>query len=177
VIPASATVGEARRRFTLGGHGAYPIVDEQRALVGIVTRGDVLGDEGPDDDDLLAEVATRQVVTVAPRDAAQRALRVMVEESVEHVPVVDGEGALVGICTRTDLLEVRRGQLDLERLQRGVTPLRRGAASACVRRLPLVLLTPRSGSTLPDRGCGMPAPRSSGSRSTSSSTQPQRSAV
>jgi H+/Cl- antiporter ClcA/CBS domain-containing protein len=128
VIPASATVGDARRRFTLGGHGAYPIVDEQHALVGIVTRGDVLRDAGPDDDDLLAEVATRQVVTVTPRDPAQRALRVMVEEGVEHVPVIDDDGALAGICTRTDLLEVRRGQLDLERLQRGVTSLRRGAA-------------------------------------------------
>jgi CBS domain-containing protein len=44
----------------------------------------------------------------------------MVDEHVEHVPVVDGDGRLLGICTRTDLLKVRRGQLALERVQAGV---------------------------------------------------------
>jgi len=44
----------------------------------------------------------------------------MVEEGVEHVPVVDADGRLVGIVTRTDLLEVRRRQLALERPQPGL---------------------------------------------------------
>jgi CBS domain-containing protein len=38
----------------------------------------------------------------------------MLEEDVEHVPVVE-DGALVGICTRTDLFKLRRAQLELER--------------------------------------------------------------
>jgi len=58
-------------------------------------------------------------VTVHPTDTAQAALRVMVDEHVEHVPVIDGEHRLVGICTRSDLLKVRRRQLDLERRQAG----------------------------------------------------------
>ncbi len=113
----TSTVGEARSRFAAGGHGAYPIVDGER-VVGIVSRRDLLGDDCGDTEPLL-EHAARQVLTVGPTEAAQIALRVMVDEGVEHVPVVDEEQYLVGICTRTDLLKVRRGQLDLERAQPG----------------------------------------------------------
>jgi predicted transcriptional regulator len=44
----------------------------------------------------------------------------MVDEHVEHVPVVAPDQQLVGICTRTDLLKVRRRQLELERRQDGL---------------------------------------------------------
>jgi H+/Cl- antiporter ClcA/CBS domain-containing protein len=111
-LDASATVGEARARFARGGHGAYPIVADNR-LVGIVSRGDVLRDTWADDT-ALVDVASRDLVTVRPDESAHAVLRVMVEEGVEHVPVVDG-GALVGICTRSDLLKLRRSELELER--------------------------------------------------------------
>lgn len=117
-LTADATVGQARDRFAGAGHGAYPLVDERR-LVGIVSRGDILRHGGSDQDPLIGH-ATLQVVTVDPEDSAQQALRVMVDEQVEHVPVVDRHGALVGICTRSDLLKVRRRQFDLEVRQDGV---------------------------------------------------------
>jgi chloride channel protein, CIC family len=121
VLPRTATVGVARLRFAAGGHGAYPIVDGQQ-LVGIIARSDVLrADDTPAvDDQPLLDLAAEQVVTVAPTDTAQAALRIMVDEQVEHVPVVDADNRLVGICTRTDLLEVRRRQLELERPQPGL---------------------------------------------------------
>ena len=113
-IPSDASVGEVRRRFASGGHGAYPIVKGGR-LAGIVSRGDVLRDDCADDASVL-DHASRDVVVVRPGDGAQTVLRVMIDEGVEHVPVVAGE-ELVGICTRTDLLKVRRDQLALERTQ------------------------------------------------------------
>jgi chloride channel protein, CIC family len=114
-LDARATVGDARERFGRGGHGAYPIVAGD-ALVGIVSRGDVLR-EGCDDALPLIEHASRDVVTVRSDDNAQAVLRVMVDEEVEHVPVVD-DGRLVGICTRSDLLKVRQQALEQERPQR-----------------------------------------------------------
>lgn len=118
-VSQSATFGEARARFDVHGHGAYPIVDGPR-LVGIITRGDALGDDC-DDEQPVIDCATNHVVTVAPTDTAQTALRIIVDEQIEHLPVVDGDHHLVGICTRTDLLKVRRDQLESERRQEGLT--------------------------------------------------------
>jgi len=117
-LPATATTGDARQRFLAGGHSAYPIVDGDR-LLGIVTRGDVLRDDRPDGQPLIDD-AIPQVVTVRPADSAQTVLRTMLDEHVEHVPIVDGHGRLVGICTRTDLLKIRRRTSDLERRQTGL---------------------------------------------------------
>jgi H+/Cl- antiporter ClcA/CBS domain-containing protein len=123
-LPHTATVGDARARFAAGRHGAYPIIDGAR-VVGIVARGDVLRDDS-DDDQLLLDHATSEVVTVRRSDTAQTALRIMVDEHVEHVPVVEPDRTLVGICTRTDLLKVRRRQLELERRQHGFATRRNG---------------------------------------------------
>jgi H+/Cl- antiporter ClcA/CBS domain-containing protein len=117
VLPATATIGDARARFAAGGHGAYPILDSGR-LAGIVSRGDVLRAEC-DDAERLLDHASTQVVSVHPAARAQTVLRIMLDEAIEHVPVVDAD-ALVGICTRTDLLKVRRRQLEHERPQPGL---------------------------------------------------------
>jgi CBS domain-containing protein len=116
-LPVTATMGEAKARFRETHHGAYPLVDDAGAVVGIITRGDLLRDESPDDDPII-DHATTEVVCVGPRDAAMVAMQVMLDESVEHVPVV-ADGSLVGIVTRSDLLEIRRTQLDLEAHQPG----------------------------------------------------------
>lgn len=114
-VTPTATVGDLRARFAAGGHSAYPVVDGNARLVGIVRRDDLLADPAADDAPVGRD-ETRDVVAVQPADRAQAVLRVMLDEQVEHVPVVDGTGVLVGICTRSDLLELRRRQLALERL-------------------------------------------------------------
>ena len=148
-LPATATVGEVRARFAAGGHGAYPILDHSQ-LVGIVARGDLLRDHCEDDERLIDHAST-QVLTVTSADRAQTALRVMVDECVEHVPVVD-DGVLVGICTRTDLLKVRRRQYELERPQDRLAARSNGSGSTHRRRFPLSLLrVTRAGrSSMPD---------------------------
>ncbi|MGZ4792351.1 MAG: chloride channel protein [Ilumatobacteraceae bacterium] len=118
-LPATTTVGQARVRFESGGHGAYPIVDDENGVMGIVSRGDILGNDCGDDEPLMT-LASADVVTVSPGDRAQIALRLMLDESVEHLPVV-ADGSLVGICTRTDLLKVRRRQLEHEQRDPGLT--------------------------------------------------------
>jgi H+/Cl- antiporter ClcA/CBS domain-containing protein len=116
-LPATASVGEARRKLQTGAHSAYPLVDEEGRCVGILSRGDLLRRPAADDEPVKA-VASRDVVAVSPDDTVFRALQRLLEEEVEHLPVVD-QGRLAGICTRADILRARRRQLDSERRQPG----------------------------------------------------------
>jgi len=120
-LPATATLGEARRRLAAGPHSAYPLVDAEGRCQGIVTRGDLLRQPEAADGDAIPvrDVASRDVVTVRPDDPVLVALHRMLEEGIEHVPVTGPDGRLAGICTRTDVLRARRRQFDLEQLQPG----------------------------------------------------------
>jgi CBS domain-containing protein len=117
VVPEGATVAEARAIFLSAGHSAYPIVARDGTPVGILTRGDLLAD-GVVDADRACEVASARVAAVAPGDPLERAVDVMLEEDVEHVPVLE-DGALRGIVTRTDLLKARDRMRGHERRQPG----------------------------------------------------------
>ena len=66
-LPSTATVGEARARFAAGGHGAYPIVDEENRLTGIVSRGDILGNDCEDDEPLMSQASTPELVTTSSK--------------------------------------------------------------------------------------------------------------
>jgi CIC family chloride channel protein len=116
-LSAAATVGAARDKLLAGRHSAYPLVDGEGKCVGILTRGDLLR-QPPDDSAPVATAASGDVVAVSPGDTVFRALQLILEEGVEHLPVLEG-GRLAGICTRTDVLRARRRQLDLERRQPG----------------------------------------------------------
>ena len=116
-LPVGATLGDARARFQAGGHGAYPVVDGESRCIGIVSRVDTMRDGIPDDTP-VKEVASTDVVTVAPGDTLLNALQKILDEEVEHLPVVEGE-RLVGMCTRTDILRARRRQFEHERPQAG----------------------------------------------------------
>ncbi len=119
-LPGHSTLIDARRLLEAGGHGAYPLVDEDGALTGMVSRADLLMREIPDSAP-VNEIATADVVTVAPDDSLLTVLERITEEGVDHVPVVE-HGRLVGICTRTDLLRARSRYLEHERRQAGWRP-------------------------------------------------------
>jgi CIC family chloride channel protein len=115
-VPAAASLAEARQRFVAGRHSACPIVEGHRC-VGIITRSDLLAVP----DEMTGTVGTTfggAVVTVAATDTALTALHVMLEEQVDHLPVLDGD-RLVGICTRTDILRARHRLAAAERSEPG----------------------------------------------------------
>ncbi len=122
-LPAEATLEEARRRVLSGGHGAYPVLDAAGGCLGIVSRSDLLASEATGDEP-ISSLASRDVVTVDPADTVLEALRRIVDEGVEHLPVMR-DGRLVGICTRTDVLRARRRQMDEETPQAGWSRFRR----------------------------------------------------
>ena len=53
----------------------------------------------------VLDIMTIDVLTVSPEDSLKTAARQMVERGVSGLPVIDGNGKLVGIITEADFLE------------------------------------------------------------------------
>jgi len=92
---------EAMGRYRLG---VACVVDNEKLLLGVLTDGDIrrklLSVQKPFSaffvDDTL-DHAVRSPVTIGPRDTLIRAVDVMEEKRIWDLPVVDGEGHLVGL--------------------------------------------------------------------------------
>jgi CIC family chloride channel protein len=112
-IQEGFTVAAARTALADGPHSAYPLITEDGALAGMVSRSDLLAD-GVADAQPVDEIAATDVVAVPPSASVLDALETIVREGVEHLPVVDDD-CLVGICTRTDVLRARARKLNEER--------------------------------------------------------------
>ncbi len=122
VLRDVASVADARRLLERSAHDGLPVVDTAGHCVGIVTRHDLLS-VNRDPGEQVMELASQDVITVAPDDSVLQALQRVLEDDVTHLPVVDGE-RLVGICTRSDILRARLRQFQHEHLQPGWPPLR-----------------------------------------------------
>ena len=79
-----------------------PVVKEDTdILVGLVTRSDLINNP---DEEQIAMLMTRDLITVNPGDDVVVAAQKMIENDVRRVPVVNEEGELVGIITSFDLV-------------------------------------------------------------------------
>ena len=79
-----------------------PVVKEDtNILVGLVTRSDLINNP---DEEQIAMLMSRDLVTVNPSDDVVVAAQKMIENNVRRVPVVSDEGELVGIITSFDLV-------------------------------------------------------------------------
>ena len=76
---------------------------------------------GPDadPDTPLSSIGSTDVVTLTPDDTLVTALERIVDEEVEHLPVLDDDRRIVGMCTRTDILRARGRHLAAEQSQQG----------------------------------------------------------
>jgi len=107
---------------------AFPVVDENRRVIGVVSEADLLAKEAlagehtgipaaitgilhhkgyqKADGITAGELMTHPAVTVRPEDSVEHAARLMYTLQVKRLPVVDAGGYLVGIVSRSDLLTV-----------------------------------------------------------------------
>ena len=109
------------------GISGVPVIDRDRAVVGVVSEADILIKErgsvarhgrllgwllegGTADDDKLAartagEAMTAPALTVGSRAPVAAAARLMTEKGIKRLPVVNSKDVLVGIVTRSDLVK------------------------------------------------------------------------
>ncbi len=98
------TVGDARRLMEETGTGGILILDEAQHLVGIVTSRDMLFEE--DDRRPLTEIMSRHLITAPAGTTLQEAAEILHRHRIEKLPLVDEEGALVGLITLKDILKI-----------------------------------------------------------------------
>jgi CIC family chloride channel protein len=111
VLAHDLSVEEAVTMLELGKHRIYPVVNAAGRPVGLVSRADALRwkIEGGHGGELVSDrVSDASLAVVHPEDVVTHAVDVMLETGQGRIPVVDpGTGALVGLITRKDLLQVR----------------------------------------------------------------------
>jgi CBS domain-containing protein len=107
---------------------AFPVLDDEGTVIGVVSEADLLTKEALDGGydgmpgmitGLLrrkeqgkargitaADLMTHPAVTISPDDAVENAARLMYKSKLKRLPVVDADGHLTGIISRADVLSV-----------------------------------------------------------------------
>ncbi len=118
-IPATLTLPEAHQLMVREEIRRLPVVNEEGALVGIITLGDVRSAEPSPATSLsiwelnyllskltVDKVMSRDPITIHPEQTIGEAARMMLEHRVSGLPVVNEKGALVGIITESDIFSM-----------------------------------------------------------------------
>ena len=115
-LPHIATVLQAWQLLAQHGVGQAPVVSLNGALVGLVSRADLMKLDAlplPDRDPAAWRALMTQSVTtvmwspvpsVSPQTDIRRVANVLLDTGLPGLPVVDDDGAMVGFISRSDIL-------------------------------------------------------------------------
>src|SRR5690606_5193776 len=120
-VPADAGPRELAALLRRFGVSAVPVVDEGGRVIGVVSEADLLlrlaGPDGSPERGRKAReerakagaatvrrMTTSPPVTIGPEEPVGRAANLMHRHRVKRLPVVDPDGALVGVISRSDLV-------------------------------------------------------------------------
>jgi len=117
ILPPGTTVREACQRMRERTVDAALVATSSGPLLGIFTGHDavcrVLAESRDADRATLAEVMTRNPMTVPPRADAMEALRLMQDGGFDHVPVMQ-DGRVVGLVSHSHFLGLEQTRLEEE---------------------------------------------------------------
>ena len=104
-IGASASVVEAARLMREQHIGSLPVTEHER-LVGMITDRDittrVVAESAVPESTSVGDVYSRDLISVAPDNDLDEALKLMVRHQVRRLPVVES-GRLVGMVAQADI--------------------------------------------------------------------------
>lgn len=117
VVTSATTVFEAVEAMSKNRTGACVVVDGGE-LKGLFTERDVMSKVVLKKLDpatvKIGDVCTRDLVTGTPETPEHQALRTMIDRHFRHLPVVDGDGKLVGMLSLRKLLQHRVEELSAQ---------------------------------------------------------------
>lgn len=104
LIRLTRSIRMAAKTMVRYGVSGLPVVDQQRSLVGIITKTDIVRalPRTRSSGLKVSDVMTSEVVTISPNHTLYRAAALMAEKKISHLVVADG-GVPVGIISKIDL--------------------------------------------------------------------------
>jgi CBS domain-containing protein len=119
-VEPTTTAQEAARTMKSEDVGSLPIVEGDK-LVGVITDRDlairIIADAKAIDTP-VAQIASKDVVTIDPQQSLEEAARLMANNQVRRLPVVEEDGKLVGILAQADVAQAGHDSLTGETVQR-----------------------------------------------------------
>ncbi|EXJ76863.1 inosine-5'-monophosphate dehydrogenase [Capronia epimyces CBS 606.96] len=106
VLSPKTTVGEAKALKEKWGFGGFPVTENgqlKSKLIGIVTTRDI--QFHPRSDDLVTEVMSKDLITAPAGTTLAEANAVLRDSRKGKLPIVDTNGNLVSLLSRSDLLK------------------------------------------------------------------------
>lgn len=118
-VSCDLTMDELNGLFASDDFNAYPVVDDQREVIGLVTKLDflrcfsiTLSSAVPRYDELMKrsvfDVMIDEFIYVGPTTRLARVLQLMVEYRIRSIPVMGVGRDLVGIISREDVMRALR---------------------------------------------------------------------
>jgi CBS domain-containing protein len=109
-ISPEQTIQAAASILTKQRVGALMVLDQQGALVGILSERDIVrlcAEQGsPALGALVGEAMTKDVMTASPQDRIDSAMARMTDRRIRHLPVLEG-ATLIGIVSIGDLVKAK----------------------------------------------------------------------
>ena len=104
-LTMSATVGDAFAMMHENRIGGIPIIDEHSHLLGIVTNRDLRFEQDMSLD--ISSVMTKEKLITASLSDLEDAERILKDNKIEKLPIVDADNKLVGLITFKDIIKNR----------------------------------------------------------------------
>lgn len=111
VVGPIDSLTHARNLMLSGKINRLVVVDGTNHPMGILTRGDIArevssrdsGTNGSYDQVLVQQVMSRSPISLKPTESVLKATQTMLKKGISGVPIVDDDGTLVGILSKSDI--------------------------------------------------------------------------
>ncbi len=121
-VTPETTLKDAARMMVEARISGLPVIDAGRHLVGIITEADFLERQADNAQDgrllaavfdegapnppttLVADAMTTEPIVIYPEATIAEAARLMADNGIKRIPVVDAENRVVGIMSRADVV-------------------------------------------------------------------------
>ncbi|MCB9030419.1 MAG: CBS domain-containing protein [Deltaproteobacteria bacterium] len=101
-LPKHASLSEAQELFLKKRFRHVPVVSENGKLIGILSDRDFIGDLSIKSE--VSEIMRTNILTARPDAEIRMIAQIFFKERIGSMPIVDKDGNLVGMITRSDIL-------------------------------------------------------------------------